>query len=78
MNETERKLFSEFLDDAGERFASMCCNEYTLPDTEEGRAIAKDVADWFNHENQSDEVTEPALDTYNWAVFSVLRKKAGF
>ena len=70
MNETEWAILNEFLDRLSESMGNAGCNDYTLPDTPEGWAIAAEVA------AERDEKPDTIYVTVNdWEVLDVLRKK---
>lgn len=72
LNETERAIMADFLDQLSDTMGSAECNYLKLPDTPEGWALAKEVADEIQDGDEP-----PRLVTDDWIVLGVLRKKMG-
>lgn len=74
LNKTELAVFCELLDRFADALGNAGCNDFNLPDTEEGRKLAVEVDDLTN---DGDGRPQPQLCCMDWAVLAVLRKKAG-
>jgi hypothetical protein len=82
LNETEKRIFSDFLDQLSDYMSNAGCNDYDLPNSEEGKML------WLENENRvKKDNYEPLLDkipenqkdfcTFDWILLSTLRKKIG-
>lgn len=78
LNDTERKVFIEFLNRLSENMGNAGCNDYQLPDTPEGWQLACEHANSINKDNPSGPQEKPQLICYDWILLSILRKKLGF
>lgn len=74
LNATERAVMCDFMGRLQQHMGNAGCNDYDLPDTDEGHALAKEAEDLDNDDPQ---VPAP-LCTYDFKVLSVLCKKLGW
>ena len=73
LNETEKAMLGKLLDDYAEKLGNAGCNDFDLPDTDEGRSLAKETHKREGEGDDSDEV--PSLCVMDWILLGVLRDK---
>lgn len=79
-NELEKKLLLEFLDELDDHYGNMSCNDFSLPNTPEGRELHEASIRYGMSKEEADEwlAEKPKgkkISTFDSTVLGYLRHK---